>query len=131
MVLIGGCSATGAPAPTRTSSPTSATMTIPGSAVPVPSQAVDAPTTTPPSSVAPAPVTTTHAVAAPRTTTTKAPVACGDDSYINSSGHCVPRPTQADSAPPGATARCKDGTYSFSEHRQGTCSGHKGVAAWL
>ena len=34
-------------------------------------------------------------------------------------------------APPGATARCADGTYSFSQHHAGTCSHHGGVAAWL
>jgi hypothetical protein len=33
--------------------------------------------------------------------------------------------------PPGATARCRDGTYSFSQHRSGTCSHHGGVAVWL
>jgi Protein of unknown function (DUF3761) len=37
----------------------------------------------------------------------------------------------AGSPPPGATARCRDGTYSFSQHRQGTCSHHSGVAEWL
>ena len=37
----------------------------------------------------------------------------------------------ADNAPPGATARCNDGTYSYSQHRSGTCSHHGGVAAWL
>ena len=31
-------------------------------------------------------------------------------------------------APPGATAICKDGTYSFSQTRSGTCSHHGGVA---
>lgn len=56
---------------------------------------------------------------------------CGPDSYVNSSGHCVHRPEHARHAPPGATARCRDGTYSFSEHRQGTCSHHSGVAEWL
>ena len=35
------------------------------------------------------------------------------------------------SAPPGATARCRDGTYSFSQHHSGTCSHHGGVAKWL
>ena len=35
------------------------------------------------------------------------------------------------SAPAGATARCRDGTYSYSQHRSGTCSHHGGVAAWL
>jgi hypothetical protein len=34
-------------------------------------------------------------------------------------------------APAGATARCNDGTYSFSQHRRGTCSHHGGVAVWL
>ena len=33
--------------------------------------------------------------------------------------------------PPGATALCRDGTYSFSKHRSGTCSHHGGVARWL
>jgi Protein of unknown function (DUF3761) len=35
------------------------------------------------------------------------------------------------STPAGATARCRDGTYSFSQHHSGTCSHHGGVAAWL
>ena len=29
-----------------------------------------------------------------------------------------------------ATARCKDGTYSFSTNRSGTCSWHGGVDKW-
>ena len=33
--------------------------------------------------------------------------------------------------PPGATAQCRDGTYSFSQHHSGTCSYHHGVAVWL
>ena len=37
----------------------------------------------------------------------------------------------ADTHPPGATARCNDGTYSFSQHHSGTCSHHGGVAVWL
>jgi hypothetical protein len=37
----------------------------------------------------------------------------------------------AGSAPPGATALCRDGTYSYSQHRSGTCSHHGGVAKWL
>lgn len=51
--------------------------------------------------------------------------------YVNSDGACVPRPTSAATPPAGATARCVDGEYSFSKHRQGTCSGHGGVAQWL
>lgn len=56
---------------------------------------------------------------------------CGADSYINSRGHCVPRPRRASAPPTGATAQCRDGTYSFSESRRGTCSHHGGVARWL
>jgi hypothetical protein len=33
--------------------------------------------------------------------------------------------------PPGATARCKDRTWSFSKNRSGTCSSHKGVQYWV
>lgn len=40
-------------------------------------------------------------------------------------------PPQGNSPPPGATAQCKDGTYSFSQHRGGTCSHHGGVSRWL
>ena len=29
------------------------------------------------------------------------------------------------------TARCKDGTMSYSQHRSGTCSRHGGVEQWL
>jgi hypothetical protein len=31
----------------------------------------------------------------------------------------------------GATAQCKDGTYSHAKHRSGACSHHGGVAKWL
>lgn len=40
-------------------------------------------------------------------------------------------PPAAASAPAGATAKCKDGTYSFSKTHSGSCSHHGGVAAWL
>jgi len=33
--------------------------------------------------------------------------------------------------PAGASAQCRDGSYSFSQHRRGTCSHHGGVEAWL
>ncbi|HZZ47922.1 MAG TPA: DUF3761 domain-containing protein [Pseudonocardia sp.] len=51
--------------------------------------------------------------------------------YVNSSGNCVHRPEASGSAPAGATAQCKDGEYSLSQHRAGTCSGHGGVSQWL
>ena len=51
--------------------------------------------------------------------------------YTNVSGYRVHSPTYYDSAPAGATALCRDGTYSFSRNRRGTCSHHGGVARWL
>jgi|GEM_PF-1052344 len=32
--------------------------------------------------------------------------------------------------PEGASAKCRDGTWSFSHTRSGTCSRHGGVARW-
>jgi hypothetical protein len=57
------------------------------------------------------------------------PGACGY--YRNASGHVVPSPCgnwHQQSPPPSATARCADGTYSYSEHpyASGTCSHHGG-----
>lgn len=52
------------------------------------------------------------------------------DYYVNSSGQTVHRPEHASKRPAGATARCRDGEYSFSRHHRGTCSGHGGVAQW-
>lgn len=40
------------------------------------------------------------------------------------------KPTVQPSTSSGATARCRDGTLSYSQHRQGTCSHHGGVAEW-
>lgn len=57
--------------------------------------------------------------------------ACGVDYYVNSRGNCVHRPVQSSSVPQGATAQCRDGSYSFSQSHSGTCSQHGGVARWL
>lgn len=59
------------------------------------------------------------------------PAANSSDYYTNVSGHQVHRPMHARSVPSGASARCGDGTYSFSEHARGTCSHHGGVSSWL
>jgi hypothetical protein len=40
----------------------------------------------------------------------------------------VPAPA---GAPSGATAVCKDGTYSTSKVHTGACSHHGGVSQWL
>jgi len=53
------------------------------------------------------------------------------DYYTAASGHRVHRPVTAQSAPPGASAQCRDRTWSFSENHRGTCSHHGGVARWL
>jgi len=55
------------------------------------------------------------------------------NAYTNRDGQSVHSPAHSRSGriPEGATARCRDGTYSFSRHRSGTCSRHGGVAAWL
>jgi hypothetical protein len=53
--------------------------------------------------------------------------------YINKGGREVHSPAHSKDGvkPNGATAQCRDGTYSFSQHRSGTCSRHGGVANWL
>lgn len=67
---------------------------------------------------------------------------CGSGYYRNTAGNCIPSPRRprgggaqgllgSSSIPSGASARCRDGTYSFSQSRRGTCSGHGGVASWL
>jgi Protein of unknown function (DUF3761) len=57
---------------------------------------------------------------------------CVDNgTYVNSKGHTVKRPENCSAAPQGATAQCRDGSYSFSQTHRGTCSHHCGVAKWL
>lgn len=51
--------------------------------------------------------------------------------YRNSKGETVKRPENCSAAPQGATAQCRDGSYSFSQSRRGTCSHRGGVAKWL
>ncbi|WP_081715973.1 DUF3761 domain-containing protein [Paraburkholderia mimosarum] len=52
--------------------------------------------------------------------------------FVNRDGHDVHSPAhlRTGSVPVGATAKCGDGTYSFSQHHAGTCSHHHGVAEW-
>ena len=69
---------------------------------------------------APAPSPMARQAAAPRTTMAPAPRA--------STGAAA---NTAAVAPGQATARCRDGTLSYSQHRSGSCSRHGGVAAWL
>ena len=52
--------------------------------------------------------------------------------YRNSNGRTVHSPAHSKNGkrPNGASAKCRDGSYSFSKHRRGTCSRHHGVANW-
>jgi Protein of unknown function (DUF3761) len=74
---------------------------------------------------APAARQAVHALAAPATHDV---AACSRGYYQNAYGRCVHSPSNN---PAGATARCRDGTYSYSQHASGTCSHHGGVARWI
>jgi hypothetical protein len=58
--------------------------------------------------------------------------ACG---YENSAGNLVPRPCKSTNKPgasaSGATALCGDGTYSYSQRLDETCSHHGGAVLFL
>ncbi len=82
--------------------------------------------------------TYTPTVQSPTTNVQYAPAATSDklsnnNSYVNTSGNTVHSPAYSNdnSVPAGASAQCRDGTYSFSQSRRGTCSHHGGVASWL
>lgn len=152
-LLLAGCGTAVTPTttsvPDTTSLPTSETYSWPTSSDPVttsestpettaqPASPVAGTTVPQPRAAVPnapktqsAPKTTAPKTAAPKTT---APAVtheaeCSGDYYRNSSGNCVHRPSDN---PSGATALCKDGSYSYSQHRSGTCSGHGGVRTWL
>lgn len=56
----------------------------------------------------------------------------GDEGYYtNINGHSVHRPAHRARRLAGATAKCGEGTWSFSENHRGTCSHHGGVSSWL
>jgi hypothetical protein len=83
----------------------------------------------------PAPVITPAPVVRPATIPVvaqpaqSAPVLSNNNQYTNVNGTEVHSPAYSNdnSVPKGATALCGDGTYSFSQHRNGTCSHHGGV----
>ena len=51
--------------------------------------------------------------------------------YRSVNGNQVHRPVFMNHAPAGASAKCRDGSWSFSQNRRGTCSHHGGVDSWL
>jgi len=74
----------------------------------------------------------TNSAAAGNTKPNTGQVNCTNNgTYVNSKGRTVQRPEDCSGPPKGATAECRDGSYSFSQSRRGTCSHHGGVAKWL
>ncbi|MER6789246.1 DUF3761 domain-containing protein [Streptomyces sp. NPDC000658] len=60
-----------------------------------------------------------------------APMAAATDAAAASCARHTTGVCKANSPHPrGATAKCKDGTYSYSAHFRGTCSHHRGVKYW-
>lgn len=53
--------------------------------------------------------------------------------YTNKAGQSVHAPAHSKTGkqPAGASAQCRDMSYSFSMSHRGTCSRHGGVAQWL
>ena len=89
---------------------------------------------------APAPAPIVHISSTPQPTPVvqdqqfkATPQLSNDNYYTNTRGNTVHSPayTNDNSIPAGASARCRDGTYSFSQSRRGTCSHHGGVSSWL
>lgn len=105
--------------PTATATPTQ-TPTATATMTPLPTNTA---TTTPTSTITPTPTVTGTATITPtptRTpTSTRLPTATAGPA------------TRGGTVPTGATAICNDGTYSYSQTRQGTCSRHGGVKTWL
>jgi hypothetical protein len=123
VLLVGACG------PDYTAKPTGGVPSATSSPSPVVTQAMAVAPSSPAASPSPSPVTS---VAPPAAQPAEPPPAgCGEDYYVNSDGNCVHRPENAPAPPAGATAECEDGTYSFSQHRSGTCSHHGGVKRWL
>ena len=55
----------------------------------------------------------------------------GGGGYVGASGRNVRSPSRSLlAAALGSSAKCRDGSHSFSRHSSGTCSGHGGVAAF-
>jgi hypothetical protein len=84
-----------------------------------------------PGAAKPPPAATASSVAA--SASPAAPRLVEDGHYRNVDGVVVHAPAHTDTGatPAGASAQCRDGSFSFSAHRRGTCSHHGGVARWL
>src|SRR3984957_3920700 len=62
-----------------------------------------------------------------------APAATAAPKAAGPAGSAAPKAAASagNTDPTGATAKCKDGTYSKSKHHEGSCSHHGGVAEFL
>lgn len=78
------------------------------------------------------PSVTVPAVTVPTYTPPPVPTSCPYGDYVNAYGQCIPGPSTSPTLLPGGpTAVCADGTYSYSQTAQGTCSYHGGVSVWI
>lgn len=80
------------------------------------SSATSSPSSAPAASASPSPAAAAAATSSPKASASTAKA--GSSASENND-------------PTGAIAKCKDGLYSHSKHRSGTCSRHGGVAQWL
>ena len=123
-ILLAGLATLGTAAPTNNISPAQNTAAVVNALAPV-AAPIAAPVAEPQQE------TKTAVQAAPQSNTASDAGLSNNHYYVNSSGNTVHSPAYSQSVPAGASAKCGDGTYSFSQHRRGTCSHHGGVAEWL
>ena len=135
LTLIG---AVGGGTPSSTGQPTAQVATTPSPTIagsPTPAFVVATPVapsptpTPPPPTVAPTPVPT-PVRPTPVPTRVPTPVAAAPVSGLGANAASRSSDPDAAAAAAGASAVCADGTYSFSQHRSGTCSHHGGVHWW-
>ena len=69
----------------------------------------------------------------PSATTTDSSNLSNNNYYTNSVGNTVHSPAYSNdgTVPAGATGLCNDGTFTFSQTQQGSCSSHGGVNTWI
>lgn len=80
----------------------------------------------------PAPVATRRAPTAPVTSPMPAqPAPTRAAATPRAPTPATPAAHASNTDPVGATAQCKDGTYSHATNHRGACARHQGVAKWL
>jgi hypothetical protein len=74
---------------------------------------------------------TSTAAVAPAATETAAPTSSKKTKAKKTTAAASAPATATPTAPDGATAQCKDGTYYSGKSHKGACKGHQGVKSWL